>query len=236
MKFYNGFGITPTKNFTAAGWDFYVPNIDELPEEKINKFLSEDGIQKSYNISKEQIDNLLLEIDNYKNKEDSEISKLINNNKYNILHLFLALNSNTPISNRNISNFIYEYGMFDKNGHFGISMNLNDTIFINSGIKEALDKNTAGIFFNKSGKGNKGFDVRACVVDEDYSGYVHLSLAYTLSSNNGIIYVGDKLIQQCILYIVDTSDTSEVSEDEYIELMKNSKRGSKAFGSSDVKH
>ena len=85
MKFYNGFGITPTKNFTAAGWDFYVPNIDELPEEKINKFLSEDGIQKSYNISKEQIDNLLLEIDNYKNKEDSEISKLINNNKYNIL-------------------------------------------------------------------------------------------------------------------------------------------------------
>ena len=79
-------------------------------------------------------------------------------------------------------------------------------------------------------------DVRACVVDEDYSGYVHLSLAYTVSSNNGIIYAGDKLIQQCILYIVDTSDTTEVSEDEYIELMKDSKRGSKAFGSSDVKH
>ena len=109
----------------------------------------------------------------------------------------------------------------DKNKDFFILQNDGDNAAVVILYRSVDDALVADVHYIKSG---------------DYSGYVHLSLAYTLSSNNGIIYAGDKLIQQCILYIVDTSDTSEVSEDEYIELMKNSKRGSKAFGSSDVKH
>ena len=33
----NDFGITPTKNYVAAGYDFYVPNI-KLKDEEILKY------------------------------------------------------------------------------------------------------------------------------------------------------------------------------------------------------
>ena len=31
---YNQFGITPTKNYSAAGYDFYIPNITETDENR----------------------------------------------------------------------------------------------------------------------------------------------------------------------------------------------------------
>ena len=93
------------------------------------------------------------------------------------------------------------------------------------------------MLFNKSGKGTKGFSVRAQVVDEDYSGYVHLSNAYTKDNkDDGIIYVGDKITQMVVLPIILVNKCNELTIDEYKELMKNSKRGSSAMGSSDVKH
>lgn len=52
------------------------------------------------------------------------------------------------------------------------------------------------------------WDVRACLVDEDYTGFVHLSLSYTKIdvNNDGDIYVGDKLSQMMVL----TVDQNEV--------------------------
>ena len=89
---------------------------------------------------------------------------------------------------------------------------------------------------NKSGKGNAGFDVRAQVVDEDYAGYVHLSVAFTKDSAvNNIVYCGDKLTQMVILPVLHM-DPVEVDENAYDEIMKDSARGTDAFGSSDVKH
>ena len=38
-----------------------------------------------------------------------------------------------------------------------------------------LDIGVAGLYVNKSGKGNCGWDVRACLVDEDYAGFVSAS-------------------------------------------------------------
>ena len=87
------------------------------------------------------------------------------------------------------------------------------------------------------GIGDWGFSVRAQVVDEDYSGYVHLSNAYTKNNeDDGIIYVGDKITQMVILPIILVNKCNELTIDEYKELMKNSKRGSDAMGSSDIKH
>ena len=90
----------------------------------------------------------------------------------------------------------------------------------------------------KSGKGNAGFDVRACLVDEDYAGFVHLSMAYTkdlYEDGKNIVYVGDKLVQMMLIPIFHTQ-YEEVSKEEYEDIMSQSNRGESGFGSSDIKH
>ena len=124
--------------------------------------------------------------------------------------------------------------MFDDNGVPGISMNLNDTLLVNSGLKLNLEPGTAGIFFNKSGKGNQGFDIRACVVDEDYTGYVHLSIAFT-KDTPCVVYCGDKLMQMVILPVIHPA-IKELTKSEYSDVTSDSTRGDKGFGSSDIKH
>ena len=37
LNIFNDFGITPTTNFTAAGLDFYIPNLDT--QEKVDKWI-----------------------------------------------------------------------------------------------------------------------------------------------------------------------------------------------------
>ena len=91
-----------------------------------------------------------------------------------------------------------------------------------------------GIFFNKSGKGNQGFDVRACVVDEDYAGFVHMSCAYDKRFDT-TLYCGDKLTQMVIVPVVKTQ-VVEVDDTKFAELHAASQRGADGFGSSDVKH
>ena len=124
----------------------------------------------------------------------------------------------------------------EEDGRPGVELHCNDHLFINSGIKVALDHDTAGVFMNKSGRGTKGFDIRAQVVDEDYSGYVHLSVAYTKDNvDDGLIYAGDKLTQMLILPIIHKGVVEEMDEAAYEELMKNSERGADGFGSTDKK-
>jgi dUTPase len=135
-----------------------------------------------------------------------------------------------------IDEFVSYRLIFDDNGVPGIVTYAGDYLLFNSGIKVGLPTDTAGIFFNKSGKGNKGFDTRACVVDEDYAGFVHLSSAYDKETYFGEnIYCGDKFSQMVVLPVVKTS-ISELDEAKYDELMSNSQRGADGFGSSDVKH
>ena len=84
--------------------------------------------------------------------------------------------------------------------------------------------------------GNKGYDTRACVVDEDYSGFVHLSVAFTKSVYYGQkLFCGDKVQQLVVLPLVKT-EIEEVEPGVYDELMSYSQRGSNGFGSSDIKH
>ena len=176
----------------------------------------------------------------------------LNNQIPNLVHLFFAL-YNPQLNNLKLQNsfdavnsFLNNYVIYDsENDKVGIRMGLNDTLFINSGIKIALStihKNLGigigGLYVNKSGKGNAGFDTRAVLVDEDYSGYVHLSMAYTkelIEDGQNIVYCGDKL-SQMILIPVYYEEYEEITENEYNKIMEGSLRGSKGFGSSDIKH
>ena len=233
LNIFNDFGITPTTNFTAAGLDFYIPNLDT--QEKVNKWIK--AVSKNFELS--YLNELFNKISLFTSYNGTELS---DTTIWNIVQLYTSLDSsyinyNFDNFDDKVSAFVDNYLVFDKNGNPGMRLQPLDHTLFNSGIKVALPHNTAGIFFNKSGKGTKGFSVRAQVVDEDYSGYVHLSNAYTKDSeDDGIIYVGDKITQMVILPIILVNQCNELSIEEYKELMKNSNRGSDAMGSSDVKH
>lgn len=227
LKIYNGFGITPTNTHVSAGTDYYVPNIDDNNDQIVERALS--AFEKSYGQTRED----LLEL------RQTLIDHHITKNLTNIMHLYLALYSGKmkDLSKYGcVDYFIKNYLIFDSKGTPGVQLQLNDTLFINSGIKVALPHGYAGVYLNKSGKGNAGFDVRAQVVDEDYTGYVHLSQAFTKDADfKNVVYCGDKLTQMLILPVLHTTPV-EVSEAEYMEEMAGSQRGDDGFGSSDVKH
>lgn len=233
LKIFNDFGITPTTNFTAAGLDFYIPNLDT--QEKVDKWIT----AVSSKFERKYLNDLFNKISLFTSFNGTELS---DTTIWNIVQLYVSLDSSyinyefNHFDNK-VSAFVDNYLVFDRNGTPGMRLQPLDHTLFNSGIKVALAHNTVGIFFNKSGKGNKGFSVRAQVVDEDYSGYVHLSNAYTKDNeDDGIIYVGDKITQMVILPVILIDKCKELSIEEYNELMKNSKRGSNAMGSSDVKH
>ena len=261
MKFYNAFGIKPTNSFTSAGSDYYIPDLKT--DVQINKALS--AFEKSYKKSTEDIQKLLDYFNIVLKEQRPEIPDY---QIPNLIHLYLALyNANLEEIKRHsiilsIHTFIDEFVVYDKeNNKIGIKVFPNDTLFINSGIKIALDTvlsdrvgpnpektvkdlrllgiGIAGLYVNKSGMGNKGWDVRACLVDEDYSGFVHLSQSYTKEvleySKENIVYCGDKLTQMMLIPIFH-SEYVEVKEDEYNTIMANSQRGDKGFGSQDIKH
>ena len=234
VKIFNEFGIKPTNTYVSAGADFYLPNISKEKSD-----LALKSFEKSYNVSSDDINIIIQYFSRYINNFD--------NNVANLVHLYLGLYSyelnkisNYVTNDNRIKYFINNYLIFNKDNTPGIQLKPFDQILINSGIHVALEPNTAGIFFNKSGKGNAGFDVRAQVVDEDYTGCVHLSLQYSkqyTEDNKKLsqIFCGDKLSQMVILPI-KRMDAEEISKEEYEKIMSNSQRGSKSFGSSDIKH
>lgn len=229
FKVFNGFGITPTKSYAAAGWDFYVPNITDIRK----KAKAYEAFKKSYKKTDRELKIILERIEKAMillNKE--ELFKL---HDINILHLFLSLDGAIMRTSQNkVDTFISYYLIWSEDNVPGIKLHCNDHVFINSGIKTALDHDVAGVFFNKSGRGTKGFDVRAQVVDEDYTGYVHLSKAYTKdNASDGVIYCGDKLSQMLLLPIVHKDECEELNEEDYNTIMNDSRRGDDGFGSTD---
>ena len=256
MKIYNSFGIKPTNTYVSAGSDYYIPNIKtEIQQERALK-----AFEKSYKKTATEINHLVKVFEALASKE-------YKNNIINIVHLYLALHDveleaeKVIDENLAILHFLRDFVIYDEEQDtVGIKVQLNDTLFINSGIKVALDTvltekvgpnpsravdtlrmlgiGVAGLYVNKSGKGNCGWDVRACLVDEDYAGFVHLSQAYTkelIDDGQNIVYCGDKLTQMMLIPVFH-SQYYETTEEEYNEIMSNSKRGDSGFGSSDIKH
>ena len=257
MKIYNAFGITPTNTYVSAGTDYYIPNIKD--DTRAATFALE-AFKKSYNITEDDLEFIYRSF-----KEYDDIYKT--GQVVNAVHFFLSVGNKrldelkTIDLYHSIHYFYSEYIVWDNDNKIGVRLKLNDTLFINSGIKIALDTvlsdneiypfqadvikglrmlgiGVAGLYVNKSGKGNAGFDVRACLVDEDYAGYVHLSMAYTkdlFEEGKNIVYAGDKLTQMMLLPVFHTP-YEEIYESQYNELMNESNRGDSGFGSSDIKH
>ena len=237
FKIYNGFGITPTKSYSAAGWDFYVPIITEG-----NKAEALDGLKKSYKKTDKDIEKISASFEKYlavmEYPNITMTPELIQKNLLNLCHLLFAVDGSIMRSSQNkVKTFIDYYLIWDELREVpGVQLHCNDSVFINSGIKTALEHNTAGVFFNKSGKGVKGFDTRACVVDEDYTGYVHLNLAFTKDNvSDGRVFCGDKLSQMLLLPIIHTTTCEELNAFDYAKYMEGSERGADGFGSTDNK-
>ena len=260
MKCYNAFGIKPTNTYTSAGTDYYIPNLDT--PEKVERAYK--AFEKSYGKTHEYIGGIA---QRFNIVLDDKKSNIPVEQIPNLVHLFFAVYNpdleevkNTSILMA-IDYFISEFVIYDEtNNKVGVKMHLNDTLFINSGIKVALDTvlsdkvaprpsdavklfrmlgiGVAGLYVNKSGNGNKGWDVRACLVDEDYAGFVHLSMSYTkevIENKQNVVYCGDKLTQMMLIPVFH-DEYVETDEDNYDKIMENSQRGDKGFGSSDVKH
>lgn len=256
MKIYNAFGIKPTNSYVSAGSDYYIPNLDT--EEKVKRAYL--AFEKSYNRTSEEI----ATIDSiFRNNVPANILPHV----ANLVHLYLAL-YNKDIKwfeeeslEKAVTAFYEAYVVYDaQHDKVGVEMRVNDTLFINSGLKVALDTvltdqvgpnptdtiqklrmlgiGMAGLYVNKSGKGNAGWDVRAQLVDEDYTGFVHLSMAYTkdvIDHKQNIVYCGDKFTQMMLIPVFHT-EYEEVDEDTYNHVMKDSKRGDNGFDSTGVKH
>lgn len=250
LKIFNEFGFNPTTNYTAAGLDFYIPDLRREKPEECENIWKELSI--SYKQTVENLHNLgnslvrtVLSISNL--SEDFVFSNILN-----LVHLYCALDMSEyedeyGINRKYDPEFIHdwvnefvEYSLIipkNEEENFGISANLNDSVFFNSGIRVALPHSYAGVFMNKSGRANMGWSIRSQVVDEDYTGLVHLSLAFTKDKYEGsYLYIGDKITQMLILPIYLVDGVENLTEQEYYKEMEGSKRGNKGFGSSDEKH
>lgn len=105
---------------------------------------------------------------------------------------------------------------------------------IPSGLKVRLPEGMALVMFNKSGRAVKNsLQVGACVIDEDYTGEVHLHVV-----NVGWCPVtlkpGEKLVQGLILPIGFPEMVEESDEEACFRGME-SERGDGGFGSTGLK-
>ena len=112
------------------------------------------------------------------------------------------------------------------------TLNPNEDILIDSGIKVIIPKGYALIFKEKSGVATKKkLIVGASVVDSDYRGVIHFHLF-----NNGkekvTLEPGDKIIQG-IVFPISLCNPSIIEEEKYNSC--NTERGEGGFGSTGVK-
>lgn len=235
LKIVNDFGITPKTSFTAAGVDFFIPHLAMLDSSK--KLMALHSFEKSFNKTTEQINEIVNIFHDILLEKIGDRNR-INNVMFDVVHLFLALDNKEMRSDKyslkeKVEKFVLNNLIFKDKDTPGIVLDSADQVKINSGIKEALPTNMAGIFFNKSGRGNDGLDVMSCVVDEDYTGYVHLSVINSKKTAYSI-FCGEKLVQQVIIPIYQVSKIEEIDQSDYDEIMKDSQRGDNGFASTGV--
>lgn len=108
-----------------------------------------------------------------------------------------------------------------------------DDVNIPSGIKVKIPHGYALIFKNKSGVAlNRGLQVGACIVDEDYQGEVHLHVR-NIGLDVQFLEPGEKLVQ-AILVPVLIEDVEVV--DHISDLFEEeTERGEGGFGSTGTK-
>lgn len=116
----------------------------------------------------------------------------------------------------------------------GFYLNPKESCNIPSGIKVRLPKNNCLVAFNKSGIASKhNLIVGACVVDENYTGEIHLNVI-NVGDNPILLKPGMKLIQ-FVLLNQEYHDVEEVkNKKELYDGFDEKERGDKGFGSTGV--
>ena len=110
------------------------------------------------------------------------------------------------------------------------------SVKIPAGIKADVPADHMLTLFNKSGiAAKKSLVVGACIIDEDYTGEIHINII-NVGSTLQIITGGDKITQMICLpvsYVDIEEATSE--EDCFGDKFEASERGSGGFGSTGDK-
>ena len=120
FKVFNGFGIKPSKSYTAAGWDFYVPNV--IDEEK--KKVAYESFKKSYKKTDREL-NIIL------NRLEKELTLIgqedaFKTHNINILHLFLSLDGAIMRTSQNkVDTFVHYYLTWSDEGLPGVKLHCN---------------------------------------------------------------------------------------------------------------
>ena len=107
----------------------------------------------------------------------------------------------------------------------------NEAVLIPSGIKVKMPKNHCLVAFNKSGVALRyNLTVGACLIDENYTGEVHLHLM-NVGNKDIVVKAGQKILQ-FVLIKQNYIDLKEVSNDSIFNRRDNGDRGNKGFGST----
>jgi len=138
----------------------------------------------------------------------------------------------TDLVNKNPNRYDYKLDISPKLDSMTITLMPNGRILIPSGIRVIInDPNTCLLAVNKSGiASKKGLIIGAALIDEDYTGEIHLNL---INTTRDIVQLktGDKVVQFMHLPII-RSEFQEVCSEDFDKLKPDSKRGDKGFGSS----
>ena len=114
-----------------------------------------------------------------------------------------------------------------------VTLKIGDSVLIQSGIRFKLPGNTAGVFFNKSSVAKKGLIVGAQLIDEQYTGQVHIHLV-KVTGEPVTINPGDKIAQMVIVPVL-YNKLIKCNDEQYESMTKDSERKDKGFGSTGSK-
>lgn len=107
-------------------------------------------------------------------------------------------------------------------------------VLVPSGVHVRLNRGTALVLMNKSGVAAKeGLVIGSCVVDESYTGEIHLSLINT-TSHSVRITAGQKIVQGLILNVEQSKPMEAATLEELYDGF-DSERGAGGFGSTGTK-
>lgn len=108
------------------------------------------------------------------------------------------------------------------------------SLFIPTGIRVKIPHNHILKFENKSGvSSKKGLLVGASIVDEDYTGIIHINL-WNANDEPVEVFAGDKIVQ-AILYPVVLAGLNQVSDKAELYKDFKTERGDGGFGSTGTK-
>ena len=126
------------------------------------------------------------------------------------------------------------FDFFIPNDFKPYQLNPLENATIPSGIKVRLPKNHVLIAFNKSGIAViHQLHVGACVVDENYTGEIHLDV-HNLSNKPYKLEPGMKLMQFVLIYQEYHSIIEIKTEDELYTNFNVKERGKDGFGSTGI--